>query len=134
MKRRLIFIACVFVATILFFVVQRGVWLLYYHAQSGMFGAGDILRTFVFGLRLDASTAGYVTSVPLLAMLAGACADLGRRGGRIVRRIVMAWLVFVSLFVSWIFTADAVCTNTGRLASTLRYSSTRQPRCWPALR
>lgn len=107
MKRRLIFIACVFVATILFFVVQRGVWLLYYHAQSGMFGAGDILRTFVFGLRLDASTAGYVTSVPLLAMLAGACADLGRRGGRIVRRIVMAWLVFVSLFVSWIFTADA---------------------------
>ncbi len=107
MKRRLIFIACVFVAAILFFVVQRGVWLLYYHAQSGMFGAGDILRTFVFGLRLDASTAGYVTSVPLLAMLAGACADLGRRGGRIVRRIVMAWLVFVSLFVSWIFTADA---------------------------
>lgn len=107
MKRRLIFIACVFVATILFFAVQRGVWLLYYHAQSGMYGAGDILRTFVFGLRLDASTAGYVAAVPMLAMLAGACVGLGPRGDRIVRRIVMAWLTVVSLFVSWIFTADA---------------------------
>ncbi len=100
------FVVAILLATILFFVVQRGAWLVYYHAQSGAFTGGDIMRTFVYGLHLDASTAGYVAALPLLASLATIWLPDGRRAERIWRRAATIYFVAVAAVMSWIFTVD----------------------------
>ena len=100
------FVVAMFLSTILFFVVQRGIWLLYYHAQSGAFSCGDIVSTFVYGLHLDATTAGYIAALPLLASLATIWLPYGRRTERIWRRAATAYFVVVAVVMSWIFSVD----------------------------
>lgn len=100
------FVVAIFLATLLFFVVQRGMWLVYYHAQSGAFSAGDIARTFLYGLHLDASTAGYVTALPLLASIATIWLPDGCRAERIWRRAATIYFVAAAAVMSWIFTVD----------------------------
>lgn len=106
MRRRLYFIAAVFAATLLFFVLQRGIWLIYYHDLAGNFSGGDILRTFLYGLHLDASTAGYVTALPLLAALATVWLPCGESDRRVCRRILNIYFIAVSVAMSWIFAVD----------------------------
>ncbi len=100
------FVVAIFLATILFFVVQRGVWLVYYHAQSGAFSAGDIVQTFICGLHLDASTAGYATALPLIASIATIWLPDGSRAERIWRRAATLYFVAAAAVMSWIFTVD----------------------------
>ncbi len=100
------FVAAIFSATILFFVMQRAVWLIYYHAQSGAFAAGDIMRVFIHGLQLDASTAGYATALPLLLSLTAIWLPDSRRTERIMRRAATLYFVAAAAVMSWIFTVD----------------------------
>lgn len=100
------FVAAIFCATVLFFEVQRALWLVYYHAQSGAFGAADMARVFLYGLHLDASTAGYVTALPLLMSIAAIWLPRNSRTERIMRRTATAYFVAVSAVMSWIFTVD----------------------------
>lgn len=100
------FVAAIFLATIAFFVLQRGVWLLYYHAQSGAFSAADIARTFLHGLSLDASTAGYATALPLLVALATIWLPDRERTRRVLRGAAIIYFAVISAVMSWIVTVD----------------------------
>ncbi|MDE6862268.1 MAG: LTA synthase family protein, partial [Alistipes sp.] len=86
--------------------MQRAVWLIYYHAQSGAFAAGDIMRVFIHGLQLDASTAGYATALPLLLSLTAIWLPDSRRTERIMRRAATLYFVAAAAVMSWIFTVD----------------------------
>lgn len=102
----LAFTGAILLSTILFFVVQRGVWLIYYHAQSGTFSAADIARTFLYGLHLDASTAGYATALPLLASIAAIWLPDTERTRRVLRYAAIAYFAVISAVMSWIVTVD----------------------------
>lgn len=105
-RHNICFVAAIFCATVLFFEVQRALWLVYYHAQAGAFGAADMARVFLYGLQLDASTAGYVAALPLLLSIAAIWLPRTERTERIMRRAATAYFVAVAAVMSWIFTVD----------------------------
>ena len=54
---------------LLFFLVSRGVFLLYEHSLTRTLSTGDIFNTFYYGLRMDSSFAAYICIFPFLVFL-----------------------------------------------------------------
>ena len=94
MRRKLAFLVAVFCATVLAMAVQKPVFMAWYAAEAAGAGFGGWMEVLWHGLTLDMTVAGYVTALPLLAVLLSLwvripdslfCAD--RRGdGRDLRR------------------------------------------------
>lgn len=70
MKRNLLFIIALFVATVVLSVVQHVVFLVRYAALAADAGVAEYLATLWHGLTLDASVAGYVAVIPLIIVIA----------------------------------------------------------------
>jgi phosphoglycerol transferase MdoB-like AlkP superfamily enzyme len=49
-----------------FFVIARAAFLLYHFHLTKTLTAGEIFKTFLYGLRMDASAAGYICFIPFL--------------------------------------------------------------------
>ena len=69
MRRKLAFLVAVFCATVLAMAVQKPVFMAWYAAEAAGAGFGGWMEVLWHGLTLDMTVAGYVTALPLLAVL-----------------------------------------------------------------
>lgn len=104
MKKRIAALFATFALWIVLFVLQKPVFLLMY-ADS----LADVFPVIFHGLPLDLSVAGYMTTVPALALtvssLPFSCLH-GERAARIFRYILLAWTVIASIIVALAFVAN----------------------------
>jgi phosphoglycerol transferase MdoB-like AlkP superfamily enzyme len=66
MRNRLAFMAFYYLGWVLYFIIIRGVFLLYHYSSSVKLSAKTIFRIFLNGLRLDSSFAAYISLFPFL--------------------------------------------------------------------
>ncbi|MFC2334759.1 MAG: LTA synthase family protein [Prevotella sp.] len=104
MKKRIAALFATFALWIVLFVLQKPVFLLMY-ADS----LADVFPVIFHGLPLDLSVAGYMTTVPALALtvssLLFSCLH-GERAARIFRYILLAWTAIASIIVALAFVAN----------------------------
>ena len=104
MKKRIAALFATFALWIVLFVLQKPVFLLMY-ADS----LADVFPVIFHGLPLDLSVAGYMTTVPALALtvssLPFSCLH-GERAERIFRCILLAWAAIASIIVTLAFVAN----------------------------
>lgn len=103
MKRRILFLAAVWLATVALMAIQKPLFLLFYHAEASGIGALGWWQVLYHGLTLDMTVAGYVTALPLLAVLLSLWVPLGTNGWR---RILMVWFAVVSLLTAAVVALD----------------------------
>ena len=101
--RRFLFILAVFCTTVLWMVVQKPLFLLFYHTQAAQSSFGEWLGVMWHGLTLDSTVAGYVTAFPVLIVLFSLWIPLSRRVWRIILTVYFA---LISLFAATIFAVD----------------------------
>lgn len=73
MLRNLFSLVRFFVFWILFFAITRVTFELYFLPKLKDAGFSEILQTFFYGLRLDASAAAYICAIPLLVFIVNWC-------------------------------------------------------------
>ena len=104
MKKRIAALFATFALWTVLFVLQKPVFLLMY-ADS----LADVFPVIFHGLPLDLSVAGYMTTVPALALtvssLPFSCLH-GERAARIFRYILLAWTAIASIIVTLAFVAN----------------------------
>ena len=104
MKKRIAALFATFALWTVLFVLQKPVFLLMY-ADS----LADVFPVIFHGLPLDLSVAGYMTTVPALALtvssLPFSCLH-GERAARIFRYILLAWTAIASIIVALAFVAN----------------------------
>ncbi len=84
MKNRFSFQPRYFVFWLVFFAGCRGVFLIYHGAKTAALGWNQVLGTFWYGLRLDASMAAYWSAVPFLLFVVGSLRGPRFALGRVV--------------------------------------------------
>lgn len=102
MKHKLAFLLAVFAATVLLMAVQKPVFLAWYAVGQG-FTAADWWQVVRHGLTLDLTVAGYVTALPVLAVLLSLWVRLPEHP---VRRVLTGYFVAVSVVAAAIFAVD----------------------------
>lgn len=86
---------------ILFFVVARGFFLIYHlHLADGL-SAGDIIDIFWYGLRMDASFAGYLSILPFLLLFIKSLSPSFK-----VRKIIRVYTIILIVILSFLTMAD----------------------------
>ena len=104
MKKRIAALSATFALWTVLFVLQKPVFLLMY-ADS----LADVFPVIFHGLPLDLSVAGYMTTVPALALtvssLPFSCLH-GKRAARIFQYILLAWTAIASIIVALAFVAN----------------------------
>ena len=104
MKKRIAALSATFALWTVLFVLQKPVFLLMY-ADS----LADVFPVIFHGLPLDLSVAGYMTTVPALALtvssLPFSCLH-GERAARIFQYILLAWTAIASIIAALAFVAN----------------------------
>jgi hypothetical protein len=91
-----------FLFWLLFFALTRGVFLLYHARLSQQLPGTTVLGTFVYGLRLDASVAAYMSAIPFLLFIVASL-----WGPRFpLQRIVSSYTAFIGTMLTLLVTAD----------------------------
>ncbi|HJC79288.1 MAG TPA: LTA synthase family protein, partial [Candidatus Alistipes merdipullorum] len=103
MLRKIIFIAALFIATVLLMALQKPLFLLWYAPLAADASASELLAVSWHGLMLDSTTAGYVCVVPLLVMIATVWIPLSERT---VRRVLNIYFAVISVAVAVIVAVD----------------------------
>ncbi|HEX8330957.1 MAG TPA: sulfatase-like hydrolase/transferase [Hymenobacter sp.] len=101
MKNRFAFQPRYFLFWLLFFEISRAVFLAYQHTATAGLSVKTVLSTLFYGLRLDASLAGYICLLPFLVFVIG---SLFRRLP--LQRIVDGYTVAIGTVVAFLITAD----------------------------
>ncbi|WP_221276058.1 LTA synthase family protein [Mucilaginibacter lappiensis] len=78
MLRNLFSIIRFFIFWLLFFVITRLTFELYFFYKIRGAGFGEILQTFFYGFRLDASATAYICTIPLLVFIINWCIPSSR--------------------------------------------------------
>lgn len=103
MKKKVLLLVFTFLLWILFFVLQKPVFLLVYG------GFSHVLQVIWHGLPLDFSMAGYLTAIPAIVLLISAL-PIKRlyqlRAGRLLRVIVCLWFTIGAAAVSLSFVSN----------------------------
>ncbi|GAA4385747.1 alkaline phosphatase family protein [Hymenobacter koreensis] len=86
---------------LLLFALSRAAFLVYHYGLTVTLSGGEVVRTFVYGARLDASAAAYLCFVPFALLIAG---STWRRLP--VGKLVAAYTAVVGLLVALMSTAD----------------------------
>ncbi|WP_290383455.1 hypothetical protein [uncultured Alistipes sp.] len=130
MKHKLAFLLAVFAATVLLLAVQKPVFLAWYAVGRG-FTAADWWQVVRHGLALDMTVAGYVTALPVLAVLLSLWVRLPERP---MRWLLTGYFIAVSVVVAAIFAVDLALYEIGDSGSTARFLSTLPTpvKRWPA--
>ena len=86
---------------IIFFVVSKGVFLIYHHAKAASLSAAEILQIFLHGLYLDASFSAYLSLIPFfLFFLQAVFKNLK------IRKIISVYTIFFTLLLNLLNLAD----------------------------
>ncbi|HEY9516795.1 MAG TPA: sulfatase-like hydrolase/transferase [Gemmatimonadaceae bacterium] len=114
MRTRLAFLARYFLFWVALFAAARLVFMAYYHERAAQLGGALLAGAVANGLRMDLSTAGYITVIPALLLAVTAWIDL-TPARRVIRVYTVAMIVVVALlttidlglFSAWGFRLDA---------------------------
>ncbi|WP_085536486.1 LTA synthase family protein [Massilibacteroides vaginae] len=101
MKKRILFIVCVFFSWIVFFAVQKPLFLLYHHNLAETHSFAEFLQVVLNGLKLDAVVAGYLTIIPLLLTVVSVWFS-----GKMMQHVLKVYFAVVGALVALIFTVD----------------------------
>ena len=99
MWKRIKYLLFFFAATVLFFVLQKPVFM--YCNATSHYGIGDYVSVMLHGLCLDATTAGYLTAVPLLAVIVSVWLKRWP-----MRKVLLPYYAVAMLLASLIFIGD----------------------------
>ena len=72
MKKRIIQFLTTYFLFVLLFVLQKPIFMVYYHDLYTNVSLGDYFRVMWHGLPLDLSLAGYLTAIPGILLIASA--------------------------------------------------------------
>jgi phosphoglycerol transferase MdoB-like AlkP superfamily enzyme len=137
-KSRFSFQPRYFLFWLLFFVVARAAFLVYYAGKAATLPLRTLLGTFGYGLRLDASMAAYLCLLPfaffVLSSLAGPRFSLGRAvaGYSAVVGVVLAVLLTadLGLYAAWGFRLDGTLVQYLTSPSEMAASAGSAPLGW----
>ena len=101
MKERLIGFLKTYFLFVCIFILQKPLFMLFYHSLYGDASWADWFRVMWNGLPLDLSLAGYLTAIPGLLFIASAWTL-----SDVLRRIWSGYFLFISILLSLIFTVD----------------------------
>lgn len=102
MKKRFVYLLLFFVAFLCYFLLQKPAFMLYNDAWDKGIGFTDYLQVMLHGITLDATTAGYLTAIPWLLVLA----SWWSRRHFPLRKVLIAYYIFICFIVALIFVAD----------------------------
>ena len=102
-KKKIAFVLAVFCATVLLMAVQKPVFLAYYAADAAQASVGEWLGVVWHGLTLDMTVAGYVTALPLLAVLLSLWVRIPER---VWRGVLTAYFALIAVVTAVIFAVD----------------------------
>ena len=97
-KNRLLFNIQYFLFWIGYFVFARLFFLVYYFDKTQELGFLTILKTFLYGLRLDTAFAGYLVAIPFLLVIFSICIH-PKKILNIIKWYTIALLIFISLLL-----------------------------------
>ena len=101
MKERLIGFFKTYFLFVCIFILQKPVFMFFYHSLYGDASWVDWFKVMWHGLPLDLSLAGYLTAIPGLLFIVSAWTL-----SDILRRIWSGYFLFISILISLIFTVD----------------------------
>ncbi|MDE6439874.1 MAG: sulfatase-like hydrolase/transferase [Bacteroidales bacterium] len=101
MKKNILELVKTYVLFLCVFVLQKPLFMLFYHSIYTDFPAGDWWRVIWHGLVLDTSVAAYFTVVPGLLAIASAWTRADA-----LRWFYRAYYILASLFIALVFTVD----------------------------
>jgi phosphoglycerol transferase MdoB-like AlkP superfamily enzyme len=98
----------------LFFVAAKAIFLIYHSSQTRSLSTGEIFKTFLYGLRMDASFTGYICILPFL-LFALSLLFSNLKIAKIIRIYTFILVIFFSfltiadleLYTAWGFRMDA---------------------------
>ena len=101
MKKRIIQFLTTYFLFVLLFVLQKPLFMVYYHDLYADVSFGDYFSVMWHGLPLDLSLAGYLTAIPGLILIASAWTD-----SSILRRIRQVYFGLIAFVMACIFIVD----------------------------
>ena len=101
MKERLIGFVKIYVFFVAVFVLQKPLFMFYYHSLFADVSWADYFRVMWHGLPLDFSLAGYLTLLPGLLLIVSAWTL-----SRVLRWVWNGYFLLVSVLLSVIFVTD----------------------------
>ena len=86
---------------IFYFIICKGIFLVYHHSLTATLTAGEVFKVFLYGLRMDASFTSYICILPfLLFLFRTVFIKLN------VERIINVYTIVVIILISFLTTAD----------------------------
>lgn len=101
MRERIILFLKTYLLFVVIFIIQKPLFMAYYHAQYAEVSWTEWLKVVWHGMPLDLSLAGYLTLIPGLLLMISAWAL-----PKILKRIWAGYFIFVSCLISLIFVVD----------------------------
>lgn len=101
MRERIILFFKTYLLFVVIFIIQKPLFMAYYHAQYAEVSWTEWLKVVWHGMPLDLSLAGYLTIIPGLLLMISAWAL-----PKILKRIWAGYFIFVSCLISLIFVVD----------------------------
>ena len=101
MKKRIIYIVSYFFTLLLLFVIQKPLFMLYNDAVGKEVSVNDFWQVMWHGVSLDATTAGYLTALPLLVILISIWV---RKMS--LRKLLLPYYILAAVLVSVVFVVD----------------------------
>ena len=101
MKKRIIYIVSYFFTLLLLFVIQKPLFMLYNDAVGKEVIVNDFWQVMWHGVSLDATTAGYLTALPLLVILVSIWI---RKIS--LKKLLLPYYILVAILVSVVFVVD----------------------------
>ena len=86
---------------IFYFIICKGIFLIYHHSLTATLTAGEVFKVFLYGLRMDTSFTSYICILPfLLFLFRTVFIKLN------VERIINVYTIVVIILISFLTTAD----------------------------
>ena len=101
-KNRLLYNIYYFLFWIVYFVFARIFFLTYYFDKSQELGFSTMIKTFFYGLQLDASFVAYISFIPFLLMIFSIMIQ-----PKIILKIIRWYTIIVILFINLLLLVDA---------------------------
>lgn len=101
MKRRLIQFVTTYFLFVLIFVLQKPIFMGYYHTLYNKVSWTDYFSVMGHGLPLDFSLAGYLTAIPGLLLIASVWIQPA-----VIRQIRRGYFMIIAILLSCIFIGD----------------------------
>ena len=99
MKKRILYLVTLFIAFIGVFLIQKPLFMLYNYSEE--LSVTDYIQVILHGFSLDAATAGYLTIIPLIVLLASIWTKKMN-----LRKWMRPYLIIISLIISIVFVID----------------------------